>query len=80
MHNQTFIDILRRHLRYLAPSEELTPETPLRELGLDSMEAVALVLDLEDEFGVILPESSLRAETFASAANLWSEVDKSLRP
>lgn len=79
MHNQTFIAILRRHLRYLPPSEELAPETPLQELGLDSMEAVALVLDLEDEFGMTLPESSFRAETFASADNLWVEVEKAAR-
>ena len=74
-----FITILRRHLRYLGPSESLTPETPLREFGLDSMEAVALVLDLEYEFGITLPKSSLGVETFASAANLWVEVDKLVR-
>ena len=79
MLNQTFSAILRRHLRYLAPSEELAPETPLRELGLDSMEAVTLVLDLEDEFGVTLPESSLTAETFANAEALWVEVERATR-
>nr|ASV46807.1 HerS [uncultured bacterium]ASV47019.1 HerS [uncultured bacterium] len=76
MLNQTFADILRRHLRYLAPSDELEMETQLKELGLDSMETVALVLELEHEFGVTFPERSLRSETFASASRLWLEVDK----
>jgi acyl carrier protein len=76
MHKQRFIAILRSHLRYLAPAEELTPDTSLRELGLDSMMAVALLLDLENEFGVTLPDSSLNPETFASANHLWAEVEK----
>jgi hypothetical protein len=38
------------------------------------MEAVALVLDLEKVFGVTLPEVSLRPETFACPASLWTEV------
>jgi acyl carrier protein len=76
MSDQKFITILRSHLRYLSPAEELAPDTPLRELGLDSMVAVALLLDLENEFGVTLPDSSLRPETFESANHLWAEVEK----
>src|SRR5204863_6516932 len=48
--NEAFVAILRRHLRYLPPEDELTPDAPLRALGLDSMAAVALMLDLEDAF------------------------------
>ena len=79
MHNQVFISILRSHLRYLAPSEELAPDMPLKELGLDSIVAVALLLDLESEFGVTLPDSSLKSETFATANQLWAEVEKAAR-
>src|SRR5204863_4184868 len=43
--NEAFVAILRRHLRYLPPDEELAPDAPLRALGLDSMAAVALMLD-----------------------------------
>jgi acyl carrier protein len=65
-------------LRYLPPSGGLPADAPLRELGLDSMEAAILVLDLEKELGMTLPDSSLTAETFASLANLWMEVGKSM--
>lgn len=77
--DQRFTAILRRHLPYLVPAEVLPADAPLRELGLDSMAAVGLVLDLENELGVTFTESTLREETFASAADLWSAVGKTMR-
>jgi acyl carrier protein len=72
--NETFVAILRRHLRYLPPDEELAPDAPLRALGLDSMAAVALMLDLEDEFATVLPDERLSGATFATARSLWSAI------
>jgi acyl carrier protein len=72
--NDAFVAILRRYLRYLPPDEELAPDAPLRALGLDSMAAVALMLDLEDEFATVLPDERLSAETFATAGSLWSAI------
>jgi acyl carrier protein len=73
------IAIVRRHLGVAVPAEELAPETPLRELGLDSMATVGLVVELERELGVTLPETSLTAETFADAASLWNAVQHAMR-
>ena len=72
--NEDFLAILRRHLRYLPPDEDLAPDVPLRALGLDSMAAVALMLDLEDEFATILPDERLTGDTFATARSLWSAI------
>ena len=72
--NEAFVAILRRHLRYLPPEDELAPDAPLRALGLDSMAAVALMLDLEDEFATVLPDERLTGETFATARSLWSAI------
>ena len=40
-------------------SEELDPDTPLfgTGLGLDSVDAVMIIVDLESEFGIILDEN-----------------------
>jgi acyl carrier protein len=72
---EEFSAILRRHLRYLPPDKPLAPDAPLRDLGLDSMAAVTLMLDLEDEFGITLPDSELTRNTFATPAALWAAVD-----
>jgi acyl carrier protein len=72
---EEFSAILRRHLRYLQPGEPLAPDAPLRDLGLDSMAAVTLMLDLEDEFGVTLPDSELTRHTFGTPGALWAAFE-----
>jgi acyl carrier protein len=37
------------------PPERLLPETSLDELGIDSLAAVELVFELEERFGVSIP-------------------------
>jgi len=76
MIEQRFLSILRRHLPLVAPAEDLAFDAPLRELGLDSMATVRLVIDLETELGVILPDTSLTTETFVDAASVWDAVRK----
>jgi acyl carrier protein len=68
--NDTFETVLRRHLTYLPPDTPLDPDASLKALGLDSMRAVDLVFDLEDELGVALPDEAMTAATFATARNL----------
>lgn len=73
--NEAFVKIVRRHLKYLEAGDELAPDASLKGLGLDSMEAVTLMLELEDEFNIMLPDSQLTAETFATPANLWDAIN-----
>ena len=62
--------VLRRHLRFLEPAAPLPPGEPLGRLGLDSMAAINLLLDLETTFGVQIPDDLLSAETFETFASL----------
>jgi acyl carrier protein len=71
---ERYTAVLRRHLRYLADGAPLPAGASLRDLGLDSMAAVGLLLDLEDAFGMELPDASLTAGTFATAGTLWAAV------
>jgi len=80
MLEQRFLAVLRRHLPLIAPADELPSDAPLRELGLDSMATVRLVMELESELGVVLRESSLTTETFADAASVWDAVRKTMEP
>jgi acyl carrier protein len=38
-----------------APIEQLTPDATFEELGLTSLDALAIVADLEEEFGIEIP-------------------------
>jgi len=68
-----FMTMLRPFLKY-AGQQEITAETRLRDLGLDSMQAIELLFAIEDGFGVTLPDALLVDETFETAGRLWAEI------
>jgi acyl carrier protein len=69
-----FIDMLTTYLKYLPSGQPLDADASLKGLGLDSMAAVSLMTDIEDTFRILLPDSALTPDTFATASSLWSAV------
>lgn len=76
MLDPAFIQVLLPHLKYLEPGEALDPDRPLRDLGLDSMQAVQLLFDIEDHFDRTIDDDDLNEETFATARSLWTVISK----
>ena len=72
--------VVRRHLSFLRPEDTLSADASLRELGLDSLAAIDLLLDLEQTFGVVFPDKELTEETFRTAANIASAVVRLTAP
>jgi acyl carrier protein len=72
--DERFTDILTPFLQY-RHGQEITAESGLRALGLDSMKSIELLFAIEDEFGVSLPDEDLNDVTFATAGSLWRAVD-----
>ncbi len=70
------LTLLRRHLRFLEASDEFTLDTELRDLGLNSMGAIDLLLDLESSFGITFPDELLAPETFRTAASIRDAIIK----
>jgi acyl carrier protein len=70
---RSFQEVLLPHLPY-AKTGDLTAADDLAALGLDSMGVVQLLAELEDAFGVELPDEALTEETFASVGSLWAAV------
>jgi len=70
-----FEECLRRHLR-LAKPVSIDYTTELAQLGLDSMTAVALLLDMEKTFGIRFPDDMLVEGTFRTAGGLKDAVQK----
>ena len=67
---EQIFDLLRHRLRLRQRQQDLKIDSSLEELGLDSMTAIELLLDLERTFGIILPDALLTAETFRTPATL----------
>lgn len=70
---QEFEELLAEHLE-LEPGSTIDPDVPLNSAGLNSMAMVGLMLSLEEEFDIELPESDMTVEAFYSAATLWAAV------
>jgi acyl carrier protein len=49
-------------------------QTPLTDLGVDSLGVVALIVDLESEFALRLPAASISRETFHSVDSIATAV------
>ncbi len=69
------VDILRRRLPYAAVVDTFDG-VPLADLGLDSMTAIDLVLDIEAALDVMFSDDVLVAETFETATSLQAVVDR----
>jgi long-chain-fatty-acid--[acyl-carrier-protein] ligase len=57
--------LLERRLKRSLTEDELRPETQLHQLGLDSLDAMAVILDIEQQFGYYSEEPPL------TVADLW---------
>jgi acyl carrier protein len=68
--------VVRRHLSFLPAADELVADASLRQLGLDSLAAIDLLLDLEQTFGVVFPDKELTEETFRTAADIAAAVGR----
>ncbi|MCX4694697.1 phosphopantetheine-binding protein [Streptomyces sp. NPDC048255] len=70
------VAVLRRHLPELTEETPITEDSSLAELGLDSMRAVDVLFDIEDTFGVSLPDAALQPDTFNSLAGLRAALEQ----
>ena len=71
---EVFLGILCSHLKQIGDGDSLTMESNLYVLGLDSMAAVNLLLELEEIFGVVFPDSFLTESTFETPMTLKATI------
>ena len=67
--------ILRRYLVLVPERQDVPLDTELAVLGLDSMSALTLLLELEEIFEISFPDSLLNATTFRSASSLENVIE-----
>ena len=66
--------------KYDVAQEAISPEATLEELGLDSLTVVEFLFDVEDEFGIEVPEERATFQTLAEAAALVDELIQAKGP
>jgi acyl carrier protein len=68
---QKYTSILGSYLPLSGPGP-LDPAANLADLGLDSLNTIEILVRLEEEFDIQIPDEKLVAETFATVGSLWS--------
>ena len=56
---RTLIEIVRKEKDI--PEEKLTPETPLAEAGIDSLDSLTILFAIEEQFRISIPDDRARA-------------------
>lgn len=71
--DERFVALLRSYLPLLG-DHPVAEDVPLRDLGMDSIRAVDLLIGIETTFRISLPEDDLTDETFGTAGRLWRAI------
>ncbi|MFT4078456.1 acyl carrier protein [Rhodomicrobium lacus] len=69
---EKIIAILRKNMRH--PEKEITLDTRLTDLEIESLDLAVIVFDIEDTFGIQIPYNA--NEEVADFATVGSVVDK----
>ena len=72
--SEKLLVVLREHLRFVSDDQAFPMGTNLEKLGLDSMSAINLLLNLEQIFEIVFPDEMLTAETFRTGTTLEEAV------
>jgi acyl carrier protein len=70
-----FRKTLQAHLPY-ADTVDFAASDDLTAFGLNSMGVVQLLTDLEETFGLELPDDLITEETFGTVGSLWDVVGR----
>jgi len=69
-------EILRPRLRFLKEDDAVPMDEDLGKLGLDSMASIDLLMDIESQLGVQIPDAMMTVDTFATGNHLLAIIEK----
>jgi acyl carrier protein len=70
-----FDALIRSHCRFIHPSAAIEPDELIASLGADSLEIVELIVELEDQFGIVFTDYLLTPDVFATPGTIWTAVE-----
>ncbi len=68
------LDLVRPFLRLLPADQTLAMDAELGKLGLDSLQSIDLLMALEQEFNVQIPDEKITVESFTTPANILALI------
>ncbi len=62
--------------KYSVPAEKVTPESTIESLGLDSLDLIELLFEVEDEFSIRVPQEAGSALKTATVQDIVDNIQK----
>ena len=72
------LNIVKNYVDEMFADKEIEMNESLADLGMDSFNVIYMLLDIEDAFGVQIPDNMLTPELFESAETIHNAVLKLL--
>lgn len=72
----SFEHIVRDNVPLLDEDEPLLAATALADFGMDSLNVLGLMVAVESEYAITIPEDQLVLDSFATPGALWSIVKR----
>lgn len=72
----TLKELVVENVAAISFADQVDDQSDLASLGMDSMSALNLLLDIEEEFDVAFPEEYLTAEVFRTPASLAMAIQE----
>lgn len=66
--------------KYSLKAETITPESTLESLGLDSLDLIEVLFDVEDEFQIRIPQDGGSALKTATVQDIVDSIEKLVSP
>ncbi|MGB3559424.1 MAG: acyl carrier protein [Geitlerinemataceae cyanobacterium] len=76
---QNIYDVILMVIPYI-DAEELLEDTDIFSLGLDSVNAMRLILHLQTEFGIRFSTADINFENFKTIANIARTIEQKIAP
>jgi acyl carrier protein len=73
---ETLITIVKKEKN--VSDDLLRPETPLTDLGIDSLDALTILFSIEEEFGIGIPDA--KARSMKTLGDMIDAVEELLPP
>lgn len=76
-YESAIINFLKNNI--LAEGVSITPQTVLRETGIDSYSIVEIILFIERQFNYVMPDHLLKSENFATVETIATILDQEIK-
>ena len=70
---RTLVEIVRKEKQ--VPDDKLTPETPLADAGIDSLDSLTILFAIEESFHISIPDDAARGiKTFGDMIDVVASL------